>query len=164
MTPAAWRPGEGLIPLVENAVAAPKVWDLLVELPPSTAYLDGYEAEVEFANVDDDISRDLPLLLRGHEEVGGAIFVSLYFGNTVLRRAHIGGNHREPDGGTLIEGPHIHYPTNVFPQIGSRRARSRANLWLIPNAISLRQAIRLFAGEVNIIGQPQEQTRLRGGS
>ena len=159
-----WRPGEQYIQWVESAVDASKIWDLLVQLPPSSDHLDGYESEVEFAMLNAEIGRRGRLMLRGHKEIGGAIFVTLFLGNTVLRRAHIGGNHQEPDGGTLIEGPHIHYPTNIFSNIGSRRARSRAYQWSVPNDVSLRHAITLFALEVNIVGQPQEQKRLLGGS
>jgi hypothetical protein len=159
-----WRSGEQYIPWLEKAVEAVKTWRLLVELPPSTEHSDAYEADVEFVGDDPELARHESVLLRGHQEAGGQIFVTLFLGTTVLRRGHIGGNHQEPDGGQLIDGPHIHYPTSVFSNIGSRRARSRAYRWSVPDDVSLRQAIMLFAAEVNIFGQPEEQTRLLGGS
>lgn len=164
MPPSHWRLGEQYISWVERAVQTEKVWDLLVELPPSSQHLDAYEAEVEFVATDTELTRRGSLLLRANQEPGGAIFVTLYLGTTVLRRAHIGGNHQEPDGGPLIEGPHIHDLTSVFHSIGSRRARSRAYPWAVPAVVSLRRAIEFFVREVNIVGQPQEQTRLLGGT
>jgi hypothetical protein len=158
--PSHWRQGEGYVEWVEQAVAALKVWELLVELPPSSQHQDAYEAEVEFATPNPDLAGRGPLLLRAHGEEGGAIFISLFAGNTVLRRAHIGGSHQEPGGGPLIAGPHIHFPTNVFPNIGSRHHRSRVDPWSVPPTTSLREAIALFAREVNIIGEPQERRRL----
>lgn len=162
--PSHWRIGEDYIEWVERAVETPKIWDLLVELSPSAQYQDAYEAEVEFATPNADLTERGALLLRAHREEGGAIFVSLFAGNTVLRRAHIGGSHQEPSGGPLIEGPHIHFPTNVFPNIGRRHHRSRVYPWSVLPSTPLREAIALFAREVNIIGEPQEQKRLLGGA
>jgi hypothetical protein len=162
--PSHWRIGEEYIEWVERVVDAPKIWDLLVELPPSPQHQDAYEAEVEFSTPTPDLTERGLLLMRAHREEGGAIFITLFAGNTVLRRAHIGGSHQEPDAGPLIPGPHIHYPTTVFQNIGSRHARSRAYPWSTPPFTSLREAIGLFAREVGIIGDPQEHTRLTGGA
>ena len=162
--PRHWRDGETYVDWVEKAVSAPKVWDLLEELSPSPRFKDAFEAEVEFVTRLPEFSTRGDLLLRGHQEESGSILVFLYMGTSVLRYGHVGDNHQDPDAGPLIEGPHMHYPTSVFTNIGSRGPRSRALPWRVSPTISLRGAIERFAKDVNIIGTPQEQRRLPGGS
>ena len=161
--PRHWRDGETYVDWVKKAVFAPKVWDFLKELTPSPQYVDAFEAEVGFVTRSSELSARGELFLRGHQEESGSILVFLYMGSSVLRYGHVGDSHLEPDAGPLIEGPHMHYRTTKFPNIGSRRARSRASVWNISSSVTLREAIRIFARNVNIIGTPQEQQRLHGG-
>ena len=161
--PSHWRKGEKYVDWVEMAVSAPKVWDLLKELTPSPQYVDAFEAEVEFVTRSPELSARGELFLKGHQEESGSIFVFLYMGSSVLRYGHVGDSHLEPDAGPLIEGPHMHYPTSMFANIGSRGARSRAAPWRVSPTTSLRTAIEGFAKAVNILGRPQEQQRLHGG-
>ena len=162
--PLHWRDGETYVDWVEKAVSAPKVWNLLEELTPSPQYGDAFEAELGFVIRSPELSARGELFLKGHQEESGSILVFLYLGSAVLRYGHVGNTHHEPDAGPLIQGPHMHYPTTMFPNIGSRRARSRASVWNISSSVTLREAIRIFARNVNIIGTPQEQRRLLGGS
>lgn len=158
-----WRPDETTVSWVEQSVRVPKYWTMLEELPPSTAHVDAYEAEVAFIGRYRDLERHGDLFLRGHQEEGGTIIISFLLGATVLRRAHIGGGHQDPDAGPYIPGPHIHFPTTAFPIISGRRARSRVHPWSVPDMISLREAVFQFAAYLNILGVPAERQRLIGG-
>ena len=155
-----WRPGEALIGWVEEAVSRAKTWQLLKELPPSFQYRIAYEAELHFGPAIPALFRRGSLWLRAHQEHSDEMLIGLWLGQTVLRRAHIGANHQEPDAGPVIRGPHIHLPTTAFPNIGTRGSRSRAYAFNIPQTASLRHAIQLFSQHVKIIGTPAETRRL----
>ena len=154
-----WRPGERPIESIEQAVAWAKAWVYLQEQPPSRFYVSALEVELVFILPDQRLASAGTLWLRGHEEQDGQIFVSLWLGSAVIRRAHLNANHREPDAGPITHGTHIHFPTSVFREIG-RRGRSRAYPWDVPDATSLRDAVRLFAQHLNVISSPDEQRRL----
>lgn len=77
----------------------------------------------------------------------------------MIRRGHIDGGHQEPDAGPFIEGPHIHYPTSVFSDIGNR-GRSRVYAWSINRDVSLKEVVMRFVRDLNISGQPEEQPLL----
>ena len=76
-----------------------------------------------------------------------------------MRRGHIDGGHQEPDGGPVTFGPHIHFPTTVFREIGNQ-GRSRTYSWSISPGVSLRKAVSSFAQELNIRGEPDEKPLL----
>ena len=159
-----WRNGEEPQPHVERAVAAVKRWGPLRQLPPSSNFANAYEAELLLTNpVDQGESEEL-FILRAQEEAKGIIIIRLWQGGKLLRRAHIGGVHQEPDGGPVSYGPHIHFPTTIFSVIDSRRARSRIYEWEVPDFISLWDAMTAFAPHINLIGEPvEQQRRLSGG-
>lgn len=158
-----WRAGEGPQPLVERAVAAEKGWGVLHQLPPSTELADAYEAELHLGEPDTELERMGSFFLQAHQEHNGAIFIRLWHGERLLRRAHIGGGHQEPDHGPYFPGPHIHFPTTVFRVIDSRRAGTRVYDWSVPESISLRDAITGFAVEIDLVGEPVERKKLSGG-
>ena len=155
-----WRPDETLIDWVEEALRWPKVWELLEELPPSIQHNSAYEAELHFVPQRPDLSRRGPLWIRGRQEHGGTIFINIWLGGSVLRRAHIGNIHQDPGAGPIIRGPHIHFPTTAFSNIGTRGTRSRAYEWNVSSSLSLRDAVQSFSQHVYIIGEPDEQRRL----
>ncbi len=159
---AHWRVGERSIDWIEQAVDRPKSWTLLTELPPSSNHVTAFEAEVRFVTPSPLEERGT-MWLRSHEEQNGQLIVNLWQGNTVLRRAHIGANHKEPEDGPLISGPHVHFPTSAFPNISSRGSRSRAYRWDVEASLSLRLIVQLFVLHVNISSIPSEQQRLSEG-
>ena len=159
-----WRSGEETQTAVERAVAAEKRWGVLHQLPSSTEFADAYESELRLAEPNDEIEREGSFLVRAYQELRGAIIIRLWHGDRLLRRAHIGGPHQEPDNGPLFSGPHIHFPTTVFSVIDSRSARTRVYNWNVPESISLRDAVTVFAAEINLVGDPvEQQRRLSGG-
>jgi hypothetical protein len=159
-----WRAGEEPQPDVERAVAAEKRLGPLRQLPPSGDSTDAYESELLLAEPDKAMERDGAFVLRTQEESRGIIIIRLWQGGKLLRRAHIGGVHQEPDGGPVSYGPHIHFPTTVFHTFDSRRARSRIYDWDVPDSISLWDAMIAFASHINLVGDPEEQQRrLSGG-
>ena len=156
-----WRPGETGIDWIEQAFDASKSWQLLQALKPSYDYRQAYEAEVFFVPTRAELEARGSLWLRAHEEEGNNQFVSLYLGTMVVRRAHIGRGHQDPEGGQFIAGPHVHFPTTAFPNIGGKGARSRAYEWRDASpTLRLREVIRLFCLHMNIVGEPSEQQRL----
>ena len=78
------------------------------------------EAQVHFITPDRQLQKREPLWIRAHQEESGVRIITLTSdgGNQTLRRGHIGGGHQCPDGGPFLAGPHIHYPTNVYQEIG----------------------------------------------
>ena len=159
-----WRDGEEPIAAVERAVAAEKRWGSLRQLPPSSQFDDAYEAELNFSAPDVEEEREGPLALHAHRESKGVTIIRLTLGGVLLRRAHIGGVHQEPDEGPVYYGPHIHFPTTGFGVIAGRRARSRIYGWDVPETISLWDAVAAFATQINLVGDPVElQRRLTGG-
>ena len=159
-----WRTGERPQPDVERAVAAEKRWGPLQQLPPSGDFTDAYESELRLAEPDEALERGGAFVLRAQEESRGTIIIRLWQGGKLLRRAHIGGVHQEPDGGPVYYGPHIHFPTTVFHAFDSRRARSRIYVWDVPDSISLWGAMTAFASHINLVWDPEEQQRrLPGG-
>lgn len=161
-----WRAREQPIRWVEHVCDAPKAWGLLVALPPKAAHLEEWEAQIHLLTQDQRLRQWEPLWLRAHREESGAMIVSLFAqgGAQVLRRGHIGGGHQEPDAGPFLEGPHIHFPTTVFREVGSRGGRSRVYPWRVDHGVSLREAITSFADALGIMGQPEERPPLFGES
>ena len=159
-----WRDGEEPIAAVEWAVAAKKEWGMLHQLPPSSEFVDAYDAELQLSEADAELEAGGSFLLKGHLERDGTIIIGLWYGETLLRRAHIGGVHQEPDNGPVYYVPHVHFPTTVFRVIEGRRARSRIYSRSVPDFSSLWDAMRAFAAEINLTGDPTEQQRrLPGG-
>ena len=144
---------------MERAVAARKAWGVVHQLPPSSYFVDAYEAGLFFVDDLEDVQSNGPLLLRAHEEIKGTIIIRLTQGDLLLRRAHIGGIHQEPDDGPVFYGPHVHFPTTVFGSIEGRRARSRIYGWDVPESIPLWDAVMAFADEINLVGYPTVQQR-----
>ena len=169
MTPADpephWRDGERLIAWVESVCRVPKVWQSLRAIRPSSAYLEAWEAQVHFLEQPPRLQKYEPLWLRAHQEQSGVMIMTLTVdgGKQVLRRGHIGGEHQEADGGPFLNGPHVHYPTSIYGEIGNR-GRSRAYMWSIDPDVSLREAVLCFADEMRIGGLTDEQALLLGGS
>ena len=161
---AHWRPDERLIDWVEETVSSPKIMGPLREELLSMGIVTALEAEVSFVDSNPLASRG-PMTLRAHEEYDGQMIITLWIGNTVIRRAHLGANHREPDAGPIIYGPHIHFPTSAFANIGSRGSRSRAREWDIdPSSLTLRDVIQLFAAHVNIQESSERHREIMEGS
>ena len=156
-----WRKGEKLISSIEELCSAPKVWKLLEALKPSSDYVEAWEAQVYIATENRRLRNKEPLWFRAHREASGTCILTLAAegGRHVLRRGHIDGGHQEPDGGPYIEGPHIHFPTTVFRDIGSR-GRSRVYPWSIDPGVSLKEAIISFAYTLNIRGNPEQRPLL----
>ena len=157
-----WRQGERPIAWVEAAVSTTKRWGLMQELPPSRSHVTAFEADVSFVYPSHLNTRGA-LWLRAHEELDGQVLINLWLGNIVLRRAHIGANHQDPDNGPLVSGPHIHFPTSAFPNIAGRGSRSRAYCWDVDMTLSIRETIDLFALHTNIVFSHTEQQRLTEG-
>lgn len=153
-----WRRGERLIEWVEESVRLSKEWRSLEESPPPSGCVAAFESELAFMERT-PLSARGDLRLRGHEELDGQVIINLWQGNVVLRRAHLGANHREPNAGPLIRGPHVHFPTSAFSNI-SGRGRSRAYEWEVDTMLPLREVARLFARHVNIVENPDIQKRL----
>ena len=153
-----WRRGERLIERVEESVRLPKEWRSLEELPPPSGCVAAFESELAFIERT-PLSARGDLTLRGHEEFDGQVIINLWQGNVVLRRAHLGANHREPNAGPLIRGPHVHFPTSAFSNI-SGRGRSRAYEWEVDTMLQLKEVARLFARHVNIVENLDIQKRL----
>ena len=156
-----WRDGENLIKWVEDVCRAPKIWYFLNALNPSSQYVEAWEAQVHIITQNRRLQRREPLWLRGHREEDGTCIITLFAegGRHVLRRGHIDGGHQEPDAGSIVDGPHVHFPTSVFREIASR-GRSRVYPWKIDPSVSLREAILCFAHVLNITGQPEERPLL----
>ena len=133
-------------------------------MPPSGDFADAFEADLFLAEPDEAIEREGSFLLLAHEEPGVVIIIKLWHGRRLLRRAHIGSPHQEPDNGPVSYGPHIHFPTTVFREIDSRRARSRVYDWEVPASISLWDAMAAFASQINLAAVAvEQQRRLFGG-
>jgi len=159
-----WRPGEEPQQSVERAVAAQKRWGELIQLPPSNSFVDAYESNLSLVNSDEQIEKGGSLFLRAHLESDGTIIIALWQGQKMIRRAHIGQGHREPDNGPFVPGPHIHFPTSVFQTIEGRKARTRVYNWNVSLSVSLFDAMMSFAPEINLVGVPVvQQRRLPGG-
>ena len=156
-----WRDGEQLIRWVEEVCEAPKIWYLLEALGPSSQYVEAWEAQVHIISTSRQLQRREPLWLRGHREESGSCIISLSAegGRQVLRRGHIDGGHQEPDAGPFVDGPHVHYPTSVFREIGNR-GRSRSYQWSIDPEVSLKEAIICFSRALNITRQLGERPLL----
>ena len=156
-----WRDGERLIKWVEDVCRAPKTWFLLVALDPSSQFVEAWEAQIHIVSNDRQLRRREPLWLRGHREESGTSIITLFAegGRQVLRRGHIDGGHQEPDAGPFILGPHVHYPTSIFREIGSR-GRSRVHAWSVRRDVPLKEAMKNLAQALNITGQPEEQPLL----
>lgn len=154
-----WRRGERLIGWMEELYSARKFWRILNALAPSSRYEEGWEAEVYV--ITQSLQRREPLWLRGHREESGdkIITLSAAGGTYFIRRGHIGRGHQEPDGGPFYEGPHVHFPTSVFREIGNR-GRSRVYSWPIDPSVSLEEAIFCFVDHLNIEGEPSVQRSL----
>ena len=151
-----WRQSERLIPIVEMAVQANKVWGVLQRIEPSPMDADAYESELRLVSADPELERAGRLRLSGHLERDGQVLIRLWLGRRLVRRGHIGRGHEEPHGSVFIPGPHIHYPTSAFLNIDTRSARSRVYHWEIPESVPLLEAISSFAEQVNIFGEPLE--------
>ena len=151
-----WREDEEPLAAVERAVAAEKKWGTLHHLPPSSEFSDVYEAGLFLTNPDGETDREGAFVLQAHQEPEGTIIIRLLQGGKLLRRAHIGGVHQEPDRGPVFYGPHSHFPTTVFRVIEGRRARTRIYSWDVRETISLWDAIMAFATEINLVGKPAE--------
>ena len=145
-----WRDDEEPDPVVENSVAAEKVWGVFERLNPIGEQTESYRAQLYLKTPDRQVERRGSFLLEAHQERDLQIIIRLRQGNRLLRRAHIGKVHQEPDGGPVSPGPHIHFPTTVFGEINGRRARSRIYDWNVPEGISLSDAIALFSLEINL--------------
>ena len=160
-----WRDGEKLIEWVEEVCRAPMVWQSLRALKPSSRYVEAWDAQVYLITHDRQLQKREPLWLRAHQEESGVRIIKLTSngGNQTLRRGHIGGSHQCPDGGPFLAGPHIHYPTTIYQEIGGR-GRSRACPWSVDEGVSLREAIRYFVNKMGIGGLPDEQALLLEGS
>ena len=150
-----WRRDERLIDWMEESVRLQKEWRSFKHLPPPMGCVAAFESQVAYAERN-PLSARGNLTLRGHEELDGQTIINLWQGNIVLRRAHLGANHREPDAGRVIRGPHIHFPTSAFPNI-SGRGRSRAYEWKVDTMLPLIEVAALFASHVNIVGNPDIQ-------
>ena len=153
-----WRRGERLIEWMEESVRLRKEWMSFEYLPPPSGCVAAFESEVAYMERN-PLSARGNLTLRGHEEIDGQAIINLWQGDIVLRRAHLGANHRETDAGRLIRGPHIHFPTSAFPNI-SGRGRSRAYAWEVDAMLPLMEVALLFANHVNIVGNPDIQGRM----
>ena len=146
---------------MEDVCRAPKTWYLLEALSPSNQYVEAWEAQVHIISTSQQLLRREPLWLRGHREESGTRIITLYAegGRQILRRGHIDGGHQEPDAGPFVHGPHIHYPTSVFREIGGR-GRSRSYQWSINPDVSLKDAITCFSRALNITRQLGERPLL----
>lgn len=144
------------MPLVEDAVASEKVWVDLERLTPIGEQTESYRARLDLKTPDSRMERRGSFLLEAHQEEDLQIIIRLWQGSKLLRRAHIGKIHQEPDGGPVSSGPHIHFPTTVFGEINSRRSRTRIYDWSVPEGISLRNALALFALEINLTAELPE--------
>ena len=159
-----WRQGEEPQQSVERAVVAQKTWGPLLQLPPSNSFVDAYESDLSLANSDAQIEKGGSFFLRAHLEADGTIIIALWQGQQMIRRAHIGQGHREPDNGPYVAGPHIHFPTSIFKVIEGRKARTRVYNWSVSSSASLWDAMIAFAAEINLVGTPvQQRRRLSGG-
>ena len=151
------------MPLVEDAVAAEKVWGVLERFTPVGDQTESYRAWLRLKSPDNRMERRGGFLLEAHQEKDLQIIIRLWQDNKLLRRAHIGKIHQEPDGGPVSSGPHIHFPTTVFGEINGRRARSRIYDWSVPEGISLGDAIALFSLEINLTSEmPEPEFRGEG--
>ena len=147
-----WREGEEPLPLVEEGVAAEKIWGDLEQATPAGGQVNAYRANLILKSPSRRLQRRGAFILEAHSEEGGVLLIRLRHGNLLLRRGHIGSSHREPDGGPFFSGPHIHFPTSVFRVIDDRKARTRAYEWNVVEQLSLLEAIVLFAKEINLTG------------
>jgi hypothetical protein len=156
-----WRDGERLIRWVEELCSTPKVWGFLKALAPSSRYVEAWEGQVHIVTQNQRLRRREPLWLRGHREESGVKIITLAAegGRQVLRRGHVDGGHQEPDGGPFISGPHIHFPTSVFGEIGNR-GRSRVYPWSIDHRVPLKDAMLCFASHIAVVGVPDGQAPL----
>ena len=158
-----WRDGEEPDSLVEDAVAAEKSWGALESIAPVGEQSESYRAQLHLKTPDRRMERRGAFLLEAHQEKDLQIIIRLWQGNKLLRRAHIGKGHGEPDDGPVFSGPHIHFPTTVFAEIDGRRARTRVYGWSIPEGISFMEAIALFASEINLsVEIPEPEFRGEG--
>lgn len=162
---AHWRVGEEPQLAVERAVAAEKTWGTVRQLAPSSEFVDAYEAELHLSEPAEDLDRVGTFSIRAHQEQDGTIIIRLWHGGKLLRRAHIGRGHQEPDNGPFFQGAHIHFPTTIFQNMEGRRARTRVYGWSVSSSISLWDALVTFAAEINLVGTPvTQQRRLSGGA
>ena len=150
---AHWREGEEPRENLEQVVAAEKGWMSLRRVPSGPGQMDAYTGDLRLAVPDPRLEALGPLTMSAYREERGHILIWLRAGNTALRRAHIGSGHGEPDSGPYFLGPHIHFPTTVFREIGGN-ARTRVYAWNVSESVSLREAISLFASEINLSGEP----------
>ena len=147
-----WRNDEYVVPLFERAVGARKRWSSLSLIVPSGMEDASLMGELSLIDHDRELEREGRLLITGDSEREGEILVRLWLGSRLLRRGHIGRGHQEPGAGPFVPGPHIHYPTNAFVNIDSKRARSRVYRWEISPVASLHEALESFAQHVNVAG------------
>ena len=150
-----WREGEQLQGEVEQLVAAEKIWVSLRRISPSPGQVETCMGDLRLAVPDNRLEGRGRLRIHAYRETGGQILIWLWGGRVALRRAHIGKGHGEPDRGPYFPGPHIHFPTTVFREIGGN-ARTRVYPWNVPETVSLSEAISLFGQEINLLGEPEE--------
>lgn len=149
-----WREGENLRGEIEQLVQAEKVWVSLRRFPPGPGQAEVYTGDLRLAVPDNRLEARGPLTIHAYRETGGQVLIWLWAGNVALRRAHVGAGHGEPDRGPYFPGPHIHFPTTVFREIGGN-ARTRVYPWEVPETVTLREAISLFALEINLADEPE---------
>ena len=149
-----WWEGENLRGEIEQSVAVEKAWVSLRRVPPGPGQVEVYMGDLRLTVPDNRLEARGPLSIHAYRETGGQVLIWLWAGNVALRRAHIGAGHGEPDLGPYFPGPHVHFPTTVFREIGGN-ARTRVYPWNVSETISLREAISLFALEINLAGEPE---------
>lgn len=149
-----WREGENLRGEIEQLVEADKVWVSLRRVPPGPGQAEAYTGDLRLAVPDNRLETRGPLSIYAYRETGGQILIWLWVGNVALRRAHIGAGHGEPDRGPYFPGPHIYFPTTIFREIGGS-ARTRVYPWNVSEAVTLMEAISLFALDINLTGEQE---------
>ena len=121
---------------------------------PAPVKVEVYMGDLRLTVPDNRLEARGPLSIHAYRETGGQVLIWLWAGNVALRWAHIGAGHGEPDLGPYFPGPHVHFPTTVFREIGGN-ARTQVYPWNVSETISLREAISLFALEINLAGEPE---------
>ena len=149
-----WREGENLRGEIEELVETPKIWGSLSRVPPGPGQAEAYRGDLRLAVPNNRLEARGPLSIHAYREANSQVLIWLWAGNVALRRAHIGAGHGEPDRGPYFPGPHIHFPTTVFREIGGS-ARTRVYSWKVPETVTLREAISLFALEINLADEPE---------